>query len=281
MKAWILAASLAATPGASLAAGCQEEFGALIDMLVESEAIETAPTALVRQRPNDWCGVRALRIKVDARTTLAIEELAWRGEETDRFVSNGLPPTALEIDAKGVRVSQGASSGEEIIADLLSDTGTDVIFSAWWDADARRLNLVNATAKKDSGDEISLAASIDNVDLTSLATIQLSGGSLSLASAVLTLRTVEAFAPYVRGMGDVEAVEAWMDGMPADTLDAGSRRALSRYAEEGPVGDLTLRFVADGGFGALRFAPFFVSGQPLDPAALWQGVEIDVSFSPL
>jgi len=285
MKSLILAVALVATPGLSQAAGCQAAFGALIDMLVAGDVIDEAPTALVRERPNGWCGVRALRVKVDRRTNLAIEEFAWRGEDMERFVTGGLPPTALEISAKGVRTPRhlgDADLDEEIAMAMLAEGSFDIDLSAAWERGARQLVLEDVRLRKTSGDELRLNATIDNIDLTSQATIQMSAGGLALSSASLDVKTEEAFVPFFKGLGDSgdSALDEFLARFPAETLNESSREALRKLSEHGPIGDLSIGFAAEGGFSALRFAPFYISGTIPDRAAIWDGVVLDVSFLP-
>ncbi len=286
MKTLILAAVfLAATPAATLAAGCQAAFGALTAMLVSKGAIDEAPTALVRERPEGWCGVRALRVVLDSRTNLAIEEFAWRGEDMDRFVSSGLPPRALEISAKGVRMSPtfgDAAIDEEIAMSMLGHKGFDLEFAGQWEQGARQVVLRDVLFRKPSGDQVRLSATIDNVDLTSIATIQMSAGSMAISRMSLAVNTVDAFVPFFSGLSDADPadLEELLTKFSEDALDEESREALRLLSEHGPVGQLDIDFFAEAGFGSLRLLPYVIGGAPPDVSSLWDGVVFDVSFSP-
>ena len=285
MKSVVFAAVLAATPAVTQAAGCQAAFGALTAMLVANGAIDEAPAALVRERPEGWCGVRALRVKIDSRNTFAIEELSWRGEDMDRFVSAGLPPTALEFEAKGARMSPtygDAAVDEDIAMAMLSKEGFDLDFAAQWEQGARRLVLRKLVFGKASGDSLRASANIDNVDLTSLTTIQMSAGGLSLSRLTLAIETVDAFVPFFSGFSDANParLEAFLAKFSDEALDDDSRAAVRLLAEQGPIGTLNLDFVAESGFGSSRLLPYILGGVAPDVDAIWDGVVIDVSFMP-
>lgn len=284
MKTWVFAAAIAVAPSASLAAGCQETFTALLDMLVDDGAIEEAPTALVRARTDNWCGVRALRVPLETGQILAIEDFAWRGVDMDRFVSAGLPPTALDVSAKGVRFARatGDATTDALLLEMLAGTGMDVSFSGEWEKATRSLAVHNLTLSKDDGDRISLSAAIDNIDLTSTATIQMSAGGWSASKMGISAQIGDVFGRYAQRATNVDAevAEASLAELPDEVMARASKDALVRFIDSDRLGLLTVTASSDPGFSALRLAPLFMAGGSLDPAQLWNGVVFDIGFVP-
>ncbi|MEM9972234.1 MAG: hypothetical protein AAF762_14225 [Pseudomonadota bacterium] len=245
----------------------------MTDQLIADEALEEAPRALVRSRPDGWCGVRSLRVALEDGMTLSIEDFTWRGADMERFLNDGLPPTALEVNAKRVNLSGGDSVG---FAGLAGPSGLDLSLAVVWDEGRNFLDVRQIDVRSSNGDRLTLSAHIDNVDLSSEAAMQMSATAWSVSKAVIGIGVGEALQELVPGVDLSTLVSA----LPGDVLSSGSAAAISQYNADGPQGNLTFDVAATPGLGPARFLPVFMSGlDPMD-ASLWSGVALDIAFAP-
>ncbi|MEO9824029.1 MAG: hypothetical protein ABJF50_06385 [Paracoccaceae bacterium] len=296
---------LLVAPMTAQAASCRDQWSSVNDMLVNSGALETGLPGLVREGVNDTCRISGVEIPTrDGHVSVATKTITWSGTDMERFVNDGLPPTALSLSIEGISVRP--EFGDKALSYLneVQSRGrtVDLALSANWDFESRALTLAAFNLEFPQEDHIRLSADVEGVDLTSASTIQLSVGSATLTRFSADIRSLRMFQDYflqplgLALLNDSEdpaakvlelkdTAKTQIGFVPDSILPTASKEAFLQIVDAMPElsGSLALNATAEPGLGAARFIPLAMSVGRKSPQQIWEvfeGVRIDATFDP-
>ncbi|MDA9207597.1 hypothetical protein N9O61_01790 [Octadecabacter sp.] len=253
-----------------------------------------------------WCIIQEGTFAVDGGSRVRVDRLKWRASEIDRLISDGLPPRSLEI--YGERLGVLPQTGDPVYDYLLGlqTRETEVGFgvSARWDGVQNAIVVDEGYVVFDETNRIDVTGRVDGLDLTDMASIQSSFGTMGLKSlelkttfdgwfedylalaigvAVLTEPNV---APEVQVAGLQQHAIGFISEAPEAVLPDVARDALSAFITDLPTprGTLQVQLNADPVIGALRLAPLGFADAEQDRLDLLEtvldGVRLLVTWSP-
>lgn len=303
-------AALALLPAA---AGAQEPCAGLWEMVegwgraglvapVEADAVGPAE--------DGWCEAAGVRAALGGGgavvPTVLADRLRWRGEGLDAVLAGTGLPTAIEVQADGLR--QLTVTGEPVLDWAFEAQGRphgiEARLAARWDREARAVEVTALSLDLPGDNGLEATARIEGVDLSTPGAAATSAGSMALARLDASLDSHGLFEDWLllplasAVLADAADPEAAWDAWRRSALDAvaampdalapgGTRAALKALLLElpNPAGrlDLTLEAAEGGGLGAARFARFALAGAPDSPAELWaalDGLRVAATWTP-
>lgn len=305
MRLGVIAAALLALPTGLQAANCTSQWTAINDLLVRTGRFETPLPGIVREGADGSCRIDGVDIPVDQRLRIAADRVQWTGTNMDRFVSDGLPPTALTLSVEGITINPDLGDRTLSYLNRIQNRGRtiDLLFDADWSATDRRLSLNALNLSFPEDDHVHFNAEIDGVDLTTRNTIVMSAGSMAITRAVTDIRSTRLFQDYLlQPLGfsllyrsdDPEARVAELKDMargyiamvPQDILPQSSQAALLMLLEEmpDPSGRLIIEKTATPGIGPARFATLAMRRGGIKDStqifAALKGLVVNITFEP-
>lgn len=235
-----------------------------------------------------WCEVADATIPAPSRNTVHIGSLKWRGSDMGRFVVDGLPPRAIDVEVRDFRIL--TETGDAVLDYLIAlqsvDQALDAGLSLRWDGVQKAVILDRMFVDLYADNRIEATARIDGIDLTDRATINTSLGTAGLSNLIITSEFdgwFEAFVMMTLGSmflydsdAPPEAQVATLKGhgieivqeLPDDLMPATSRDALSAFiaALPTPRGTVRLQMSATTPIGAANLAPVLLTGQAPSPS---------------
>ena len=301
----LIAAALLAFPAQAHAANCTDQWTAINDLLVRTGALQTSLPGIVREGADGSCRIDGIDIPVDRGIQIGTDRLSWNGTDMERFVIDGLPPTALTLRVEGITINPELGDKTLSYLNRIQNRGRkiDLLFDAAWDEVDRRLSLnaLNLTFPED--DFVRFSAEIEGVDLSNRNAIQMSAGSMAITRSVTDIRSTRFFQDYLlQPLGfavlyqsdDPEArvaelkeiARGYLADVPRNILPASSQEALLGLLDQmpDPSGRLRIEKTADPGVGPARFATLAMrTGGITDPEQIWQalsGLVLNITFVP-
>ncbi|MBK4215128.1 hypothetical protein JJJ17_04235 [Paracoccus caeni] len=177
-----------------------------------------------------------------------------------------------------------------------------LVLDIGWDQAAKELQLHQAGIEMPHGNMVRVSGVVKDVDLSSLATMQMSLSGFAVTELDAEIRSYGLFQAYALPMlamavivrEEEQAPELQMemalkqalaavDQLPAESVPDESKLALRNLISDLPDlwGVLKLNFRADPGFGPVRLGRFALMGPPEgieDVLPLFQGVRLDVDW---
>lgn len=290
----------------SAQASCRDQWASLNDLLIKTRALETSLPGIVREGVNNTCRINGVKIPTRNNVvTIATKSIVWSGQDMERFVAEGLPPTSLSLSVKGISIVPDFRDKTLTYLNELQNRGRtiDLALVADWDKDTKALSLAALNLEFPQDDFIRLSADLEGVDLTTLSTMQMSVGSVSLTNFTADIRSLRMFKDYLlqpigmavlSGSDDPEArVAKFKDAaktiitkVPQSILPSASQSALTALVDDLPdlSGALKLTAVAEPGIGTARFLPLVLRGRSaISPGQEWSlldGLSVDATYQP-
>lgn len=278
---------------------CKAQWTGLIDLLHGAGLTNMPSGALVRELADGQCRVGGITAPLKDQTTVTAQSVTWGGEDMARFTTDGLPPRALNVTIKDMKLKGPAGNSiytKRVERNLASLSG-DVSLAAGWDEDARRLVIEHLSLHLSPGDSFVLQATVDNVDLRTKANMQMSFGAFLVSNLRFEFDTVGTFAPFTytrftegflgfpledpkRTTKIAEVVEAF----PESLIDQPSKAALAKlfYDMSEAVGKARIELNATPGLGLLQYGRFRLARYsyptPADFLATLQDVHVEVTY---
>ncbi len=253
-----------------------------------------------------WCVIQEGTFAIEVASRIRVDSLKWRASEIDRLISDGLPPRSIEI--YGERLGVLPQTGDPVYDYLLGlqtrETEVDFGVSARWDGVQNAVVVDEGYVVFDETNRIDVTGRMEGVDLTDMASIQTSVGTMGLKSlelkatfdgwfedylalelgvAVLTKPDV---APEVQVAGLQQHAVGFIAEFPDAVLPDVARDALSAFIMDLPTprGTLQVQLNADPVIGARRLAPLRFANAEQDQRDLLEivldGVRLLVTWSP-
>ena len=301
----IIAVCLLAQPLAAQSNNCRAQWSKINDLLIRVGAIGTALPGLVRERADGGCRIDGIDLRADRHVTIATDRIEWNGTDIDRFVADGLPPRAFDLQISGIAVRPEFGDKTLSYLNRLQNQGQEIDLSlaVTWDESAGTLSLDALNLSFPDDDYIQVSAMSEGVDLSSLSTIQMSAGSFGLTQVNAEIRSTRLFQNYflqpfgfvlLQNSDDPQARVAELkalardalDGVPSALLAPASKRALLQLVADMPTPSGTLRLdaTAKPGIGIARFLPLAMQrGRTSSLADFWKvldGVRFDATYKP-
>jgi hypothetical protein len=245
-----------------------------------------------------WCAMSDVTFGLAEDSDLRMRSLRWRGSDLARFVNDGLPPRALEIEAAGIAVMPltGSAVMDYALAVQGGNSSLDARLSVRWDGVQNAVMVEAAEVLFDAANRVSATARIDGVNLTDRAAIEASAGlrDLTVKSEFAGWFEEKALLPLASallredGMPPAAQVEAFkvqaiglLDSLPDTVLPTPSRDALSAFVQTlpAPRGSAQLQFTARPPFGVARAMPF-MAVQGLPDAEAFEGTSLLFTWAP-
>lgn len=254
-----------------------------------------------------WCQISGPRIDLETRTSAKAERIRWRATDIARFIENGLPPRGLEVRITDLRmVPQIGDPVMDYLLELQSiGGGMDVAFSVRWDGLQKAILVDQASVVFSDGNDLSLTARLDGVDLTDVATMQTSIGSAGLSDfsaranfdgwfeVLLALPLGTILLDQSAAEPPAAQVEDWkmrgqdfVAGLPDEVLAPASREALTAFfgVMPSPRGTLRVQFSSDPPYGSARAVPLMAMSPDTEAedvlATLLDGVDLLFTWTP-
>lgn len=278
----VLVAGSASAQDRMSSAQCTESFNAVASLVALSiDAPDIAVT------DDTWCSVSSAQIEVDTDFVLQIGTLRWRASDMDRFLNEGLPPRAVEIEGTGVQVLP--QTGDPVLDYLLAlqQSRSSIAFGldVKWDGVQNAITVEDTFFAFDPTNRIEINALIDGANLTDTGTMQASLGTAGRRDLTMKADFDGWFETYVAltigqtflRAGDVtpqvqvEALKrqaiAFVEQLPDTFMPAPSRAAVSEFviALPTPRGTAQAQIAADPILGAARMVPLGLAGRDATP----------------
>ena len=223
-----------------------------------------------------WCHISDLVVSLDNTSGVRIGTLRWRASDIARFIDDGLPPRALDIE--GTALAALARTGDDVFDYLLAlqmnQSKMSFGASLRWDGVQQIVNLNSAFFEFDEGNRIEASARIEGANLTDMATIQMSAGNAGLRNVMVKAQFDGWFETYVAmtlgtmllssrdATPQAQVAELKRKGaeilntFPTDILPDPSRDALIALMNSLPTprGTFQAQLSADPAIGAVRAA---------------------------
>lgn len=284
-------------------ANCQAQWLRLSETVAGAFGVEAPTPGIVRELANGGCRTNGLTFKTDEKVSLKAESLQWRGRDMERFVTEGLPPTAFDLEVKGVRVVPTfGDPAYQYLLDLQSrGQNIEVGLALDWDEAEKVLRVENLLISLPNEDFIRYAARIEGVDLSTKESLQMSAGSFGVTGAELVVRSERFFQNYLlfplglallNGHPNPEARIAELKAeargiiatVPERFLSSTSKAALGDLLDDlpEPSGILRIEQRADPGIGVARGMAMAMRAESMETVAdlwtLFDGVEVDIHY---
>ncbi len=193
----------------------------------------------------------------------------WRAEGLDRFLQQGVPPTALAMRLTDPDVIRSLELGAKVDAPAMP---MQITLTLRQNADVHQLLVEGLQISGPKGNAVLLQGVFHDVDLSSMAKMQISLGSAKLRDVTLVAEGNRKLAPYLRPYigatfpersrwrsSMVDKVEEWPDhSFPPET-----KHAIKQLIATLPAPNGTLRVEVDtgGGVSAGIFVPSLMFGE--------------------
>lgn len=295
-----LGAAFILAPAAASSADCTVQWRSLDAMLSAADLIRPAPDRPVRSSGPGVCTVSDVTLLPDARVSYRVRALAWSGEGVDRFLSDGTPPSSVSLRMQGVRAvaaDQGRMA-EWVETGPGTTEATDLRISAAWDASGRLLIETEdlGTLRPPS---VWVDASVDGVDLSSVAAAKASAATFSVTSLKADIGMNESLARLLLTGLSAERIgssedpdrefaifvaeaRSGVDELPDASFPVHSRVALNALLSDlpKPEGRLFAEITATPGFGAENLLPLLLRrpGGGFSFGAPLTGVRVDLRY---
>jgi hypothetical protein len=255
-----------------------------------------------------WCEVRnvALDSGQTFSTAYLIDAVRWRGVGLDRFAETLNPPTAIDLQLRGIDqyVALDDPVMEYLIRALrggfLTNATIDLDLSLAWDVQTRVLDMSRLYIDFPGDNAISVTTKIANLDLTSFEAMEntmLATAITSLTADIESNGLFESFflmplaMPLLEGAADPAAAIVELKRYftkqvdtfsPAIFVDP-SRDALRNLVADmpNPAGRLTLQLDAPAGFGASLLQRYVATSDPVTMTDVWDslvGVTVAIDY---
>ena len=299
----LAAVLMLAQPAHAQPANCKAQWLRLSETVAGVFGVEAPTPGIVRELANGGCRTNGLTFKTDENVSLKADSLQWRGRDMERFVTEGLPPTAFDLEVKGVRIVPTIGDPTyQYLLDLQSrGQNIEVGLALDWNEAEKVLSVENLLISLPNDDFIRYEARIEGVDLSTMQSLQMSAGSFGMTHSVLVVRSERFFQNYLMlplghallaGEPDPEARVAELKAesrgiiaiVPGWLLSSASKTALGDLLDDlpDPSGTLRIEQRADPGVGAARGMALAMRAGSMETVAdLWSllnGIEVDVSY---
>ena len=299
----LAAVLMLAHPAHAQPVSCKAQWLRLSETVAGAFGVEAPTPGIVRELANGGCRTNGLTFKTDENVSLKAESLQWRGRDMERFVSEGLPPTAFNLELSGVRiVPTFGDPTYQYLLDLQSrGQNIEVELALDWDAAEKVLRVENLLISLPNDDFIRYENRIEGVDLSTKQSLQMSAGSFGMTHSVLVVRSERFFQNYLLlplGLALLDGhpnpaariAELKAEGkaliaiVPGWLLSSASKAALGDLLEDlpDPSGTLRIEQRADPGMGVARGMAMAVRIQAMEEVgdlwSLFEGIEVDVSY---
>lgn len=302
----VVALMVLATSAQAQPVNCAAQWSRLNDLLAKARSIEVPIPGLIRQTASGSCRTNGIRFPVGDKVQVKADRLSWAGRDLDRFVSEGLPPTALAVDLEGITISPDI--GDPVFSYLQGIQARGSTFGLSinldWDEAENVLRVVAVRFLMPEDDYVEFQARIEGVDLTSASSMQFSVGSFALTQSSIKVRSKRMFQDYLLlplGLAILEGAEdpaekvdelrvfanASIDQAPDQIVPTESKSALKALVQDlpEPSGVLSIDQTASPGIGPARFIPFAIGGAKFESIDdIWQvlnGVSLAITYDKL
>jgi len=212
-----------------------------------------------------------------------VDQLRWSASDVGRFLDEGLPPTALNVEFDGLRpvIETGDVVLDYIMAVQRNRGGIDGTLDLVWDQAADALMLNQFDLNFGSLGHVKVSGQIDHVNLQDIGALQTSFGSAGVTRLAAEVRTTGLFEEYLlvslghivlRDEADPARATAIIKNhtiaaikdIQSEALAADSKEALVAVVETlpNPNGTLRLSATSEAGLGMAQVTPTFVFGVP-------------------
>ncbi|MDG1408435.1 MAG: hypothetical protein P8Q50_11590 [Octadecabacter sp.] len=257
---------------------CSGSFDAIAALVEIPNAL---PTPTVDEA--GWCLITDMVVPTSSNSGIRIGALRWRASDMQRFIEDGLPPRALDIEGTGLGVT--VQTGDDVFDYLLGlqMDQSQMAFGASlrWDGVQNTVTLGSSYLEFNDTNRIEATARLEGANLTDLASMQTSLGTAGLRNLMIKSEFDGWFETHaVVMLGNIllksgeGAPQAQVDALKGQVIDVintlpdvfmpqNSRAALSAFVESlpSPRGSAQLQLRADPTLGAVRLGRF---------ASLWR-----------
>lgn len=226
------------------------------------QIIEKGTNTLNKHRVSEdgWCQVPL--------PSAAKVRLEWRAEGMQRVLQDNLAPTALAIRVAGVDLLDALGEPKQPGAPVLL-VGAELVLRE--NASARQVLIEKLEIIGPADNRVMLQGVVDDIDLSSLAKMQVSMGSAKLRNVDLVATGNRQLAPFLRPYigttfsersrkrsAMIDKVSEW----PGHSFPPATKRAVTQLIATLPAPNGTLRATVDTGAGlsAGIFVQTFVFG---------------------
>ena len=292
-------------PLTAQATSCRDQWASVNDLLVKIGTLEEGLPGLVREGVNGTCRINGVNFPTRGeRVTINTKAITWTAAGMDRFVTEGLPPTSLDLRIEGISVRPDFGDKALSYLNEVQNRGhaIDLMLVAGWNEESRAFAIEALNLEFPQQDHIRISAELDGIDLSTRGAMQMSAGSAVLRRFSVDVRSERMFQDYflqplgmsvLVGSEDPEArvetlketAKAFVGSVPQDILPNGSKDAFVQLLDGLPElsGRLVLSAAADPGLGAARFLPVAMTGGAASLDQIWaalSGLRIDATYEP-
>jgi len=236
---------------------------------------------VITRLEDGWCVVSNLDLEAqrDYSPGLVADRIAWRGEGLDAASQGAAMPLNLALQIQGFRIvarTPDAATNYLMRAQAFAGReGIDADISLRRDPEAKTLLIEHISIDFPGENTLSVSARIEQVDLSTQASTQMSVGSAAITEVAFEMQSNGFFETYLlpvltyRLLADAEDPEAraeelkleaaaWIASLPDDFMSGASRGAVAAFIEDlpNPTGMLSIEFSAPSGFRPARFVMF-------------------------
>ena len=306
-----LLAVIALTFAASTQAGaqqvnCASEWKRMSDVVASVTGAKLPSLGLIRQRADGGCTTNGITMSADRNLKVKADSLSWNGRDMERFVTEGLPPTAFDIQIKGITLVPTIGDPAFVYLQGIQARGRkiDVSVALNWDRETNIARVQDILISLPNDDYILIDATIEGVDLSTNASTNASLGTMGMTSANMTIRSSRIFQDYLllplgmalldghddpdRRVTELKAeAQAALRKAPNSIVSAQSLTALSTLISElpDPSGILEIRQTATPGLGVARGMSMAMRQGRLESLddlwSIYDGIRFDVTYKPL
>lgn len=256
--------------------------------------------------PSGWCLIQEGTFTINGGTRIRLDRLTWRASEIERLIDEGLPPRSIEIYGEGLGVLP--QTGDPVYDYILSlqsqDTGFGFGVSVRWDGVQNAVLIDDGYVVFDDENRIDVTGRVDGLDLTDLASIQTSVGTMGLRNLSvkatfsgwfesyfalplgLSILTDGPVSPEQQVLDMQREVVDFTSDIPETILPDVARDAFAAFVTDLPTprGTLQVQINADPIIGAQRLAPLSFAKADEDRrsilAQVFEGVRLLITWSP-
>lgn len=299
----VVLAVLLAGPAAAQSVNCAAQWASLVDMLGRTAGMKPPAPGIFRQTADRGCRTDGLEFAADRHLAIKANRLTWTGRDMERFVQDGLPPTAFELTLSGIRfVPQVGDKTFEYLHDIQArGQSIEVSLSVNWDDVENVVTVDNLLISLTGGDFIKFDSRVEGVDLTNAESLAQSAGQFGLTEMNLEIRSKRMFQNYLllplgmalldahpdpaARMAELKAMGRHaIDTAPNDWIAPRSKAALKSLLDDlpDPAGTLRIRQTATPGIGVARALAFSLrAGSVRTVEDLWpffDGITTEISY---
>ena len=272
--------------------------------VLETESVnKTSITATGPSVEGEDCVLRDLRVSWGRTMDFRLRALAFRGDGFARFLSDGLPPTALVLRAEGMRRVPKMSDPvmRYLIEERFALHGVDAALSLHWREETGELVLDRLFLDFPGENAIEVSALADGISLISLESLLQSEATFGLRKVSATIALHGLFEDYVLlpvgsllleraenpaakvAMLKAEALAA-IDAFPDAIFPAATRDALKALIQDmpHPQGKLHVEMTAEPSLGperGLSSATLLKTDAMTHLWPLLEGVRFDIRYN--